>query len=155
MAIMAMSDHDLSDKVRPPQPGSWSADAEACHADIRTPNTGFTNAAQWGLASLVIGCTLLLAACIILAFNVLLFRGGPAGIPVGLAFMGGLIGTAALSALGLASFLFGVYGWGQPRRSGGVADRGHRLADDPLFVLPPLARCCIEPALDNDRRRQA
>jgi hypothetical protein len=113
-----MSERDVNDRAQAAQPSAWDADAHAAQADIRTPNTGFTNAAQWGLASLFIGCTLLLAACIILVFNVLLFRGGPAGIPVGLAFMGGLIGTAGLSALGLASFMFGVYGWRQAHMIG-------------------------------------
>ena len=52
-------------------------------SDSGTPGTGFGGAAQWGLASLVIGCTLLLAACATLVFNVLLFRTGPAGIETG------------------------------------------------------------------------
>jgi hypothetical protein len=108
-----MSDSDIRDRVRPAQPNPWDADAEVGHSDIRTPNIGFTSAAQWGLASLLIGCTLLIAGCVVLAFNVLLFRGGPAGIPASLAFAGGLIGTMVVAALGLASLLFGARSWQQ------------------------------------------
>src|SRR5262245_14280849 len=106
-----MSDSDIRDQTRPAHPTPWHADAQAAHADVRVPLTGFTSAAQWGLASLLIGCTVLMAACVTLVFNVLLFRGGPAGIPTDLAFAGGLIGALVVSALGLAGLLFGVVGW--------------------------------------------
>jgi hypothetical protein len=126
-----MSDSDIRDRVRPSQP--WDADAEVGHSDIRTPNTGFTNAAQWGLASLLIGCTLLIAGCVVLGFNVLLFRGGPAGIPALLAFAGGLIGTVVVTTLGLASVLFGLRSWQQAYAVGscpafGVAGVGASIA---------------------------
>lgn len=58
-----MSDSDIRDTVRPGQRNAWEADAEVGHSDIRTPNTGFTGGAEWGLASLLIGCTLLIAGC--------------------------------------------------------------------------------------------
>jgi hypothetical protein len=108
-----MSDDGFRDKVRLAAPHPWDADTQAGPADGHAPVTGFTSAVQWGLASLLIGCTLLLAACVVLVFNVLLFRGGPAGIPTLLAFAGGVIGTLAVSALGLASLLFGMHGWRQ------------------------------------------
>jgi hypothetical protein len=71
---------------------------------------GTASAAQWGLASLLIGCSLLIASCCTLAFNVLLFRGGPAGIDVSLAYAGGLIGVVAVAVLGVASLVFGIVG---------------------------------------------
>src|SRR5262245_42090982 len=103
-----MSNSDIRDQLRPAQPNPWEAVGHAGGLDVNTPRTGFTSAEQWGLASLLIGCALLVAACVVLVFNVLLFRGGPAGIPTGLAFAGGLIGTLVVSALGLASLLFGI-----------------------------------------------
>ncbi len=63
-------------------------------------------------------CRRLVAACVVLVFNVLLFRGGPAGIPTLLAFAGGLIGALAVTALGLASLLFGIWGWQQAHAAG-------------------------------------
>jgi hypothetical protein len=104
-----MNDSDIQGPLRSGPP--WENSAPPDRFEVRPPVTGFTNAAQWGLASLLIGCTLLLAACGTLIFNVLLFRAGPAGIPTGLAFVGGLIGTLVVSALGLASVVFGVLGW--------------------------------------------
>jgi hypothetical protein len=126
-----MSDSDIRDQVRPAQP--WDTDAEVGHSDIRTPSTGFTGAAQWGLASLLIGCTLLIAGCVVLGFNVLLFRGGPAGIPAALALLGGLIGTMAVAVLGLASLFFGARSWQQAYAVGscpafGVAGVGASIA---------------------------
>src|ERR1700722_8438415 len=106
-----MADSEFRDKLPRPPTDPWDADAKADRADIRAPIPGFSGAAQWGLASLLIGCTLLVAACVILVFNVILFRAGPAGIPTTLAFTGGLIGALAVSVLGLASLLFGVWGW--------------------------------------------
>jgi len=106
-----MSDDGFRDKVRLARPHPWDADTQAGPADGSV--TGFTSAVQWGLASLLIGCTLLVAACVVLVFNVLLFHGGPGGIPTLLAFAGGVIGTLAVSVLGLASLLFGMRGWQQ------------------------------------------
>jgi hypothetical protein len=92
---------------RPADP--YGADAEAGPSAPPAPFTGFTSAAQWGLASLLIGCTLLVAACVTLVFNILLFRTGRAGIPVAPAFAAGLIGSLAGFALGLASVLFAIW----------------------------------------------
>jgi hypothetical protein len=79
-------------------------------ADVRTP-VGFGRAAQWGLGSLLIGCTVLLASCVTMVFNVQVFHGGPSGIHTALAFVGGLIGVTAVAALGIASLVFGIRGW--------------------------------------------
>jgi hypothetical protein len=108
-----MSDHDFREKALPSQARSWDADGGRADSDLRVSGTGFTSAAQWGLASLLIGCTLLVAACGVLVFNVLLFRTGPAGIPVSLALAGGLIGSLVVTALGAASLMFGMRGWQQ------------------------------------------
>jgi hypothetical protein len=106
-----MTDSDIRDLSRPGKPTSWNVDTLAGQPDFRAPITGFTSAVQWGLASILIGCTLLVTASVVLVFNVLLFHGGPAGIPTGLALAGGLIAALVVSALGLASLLFGVRGW--------------------------------------------
>jgi hypothetical protein len=65
----------------------------------------------WGLSSLLIGCTLLISSCALLVFNVLLFRTGFAGIPIGLAQAGAMIGTAGVAMLGVAAVVFGVKSW--------------------------------------------
>jgi hypothetical protein len=108
-----MSDSDIRDKLRPAPPTPWDADLERGPAGAGPSAHGFTSAAQWGLAALLIGCTLLVVGCVTLVFNVLLFRGGPVGIPVALALAGALIGTVVVSALGLAGLVFGVLGWQQ------------------------------------------
>jgi hypothetical protein len=71
-----------------------------------------------GLASVIIGCTLLVAACVVLIQNVLLFRGDPEGTPTALALAAGLIGTLIVSALGVARPVFGIHGWRQPCAAG-------------------------------------
>lgn len=103
-----MSESDIHERSRPAHPTRWDAEAKA---DVRAPQAGFTSAAQWGLASLLLGCTLLLAACVTLVFNVVLFRGGPDGIPTGVALAGGLIGALVVSALGVAAVVFGILAW--------------------------------------------
>jgi drug/metabolite transporter (DMT)-like permease len=103
-----MSDSDIHEKRRPTLPDPWDIDSQSNQGDGRG---GFTAAVQWGLASLLIGCTLLVAACVTLVFNTVLFRGGPAGIPTALAFAGGLIGALVVTALGVASLVFGIWSW--------------------------------------------
>jgi hypothetical protein len=58
--------------------------------------------AQWGLASLLIGAVLILAALTTLIFNLILWQSGPRGMPRGSAIMGTVLGL--LVVLGLASF---------------------------------------------------
>ena len=85
-------------------------------SDTPTPVSGFGSAAQWGLASLLIGCTLLMASWTTMVFNALRARGGlPEGIPPSLAFAGILIGVVVVAALGVASLVFGIRGWQQAR----------------------------------------
>jgi hypothetical protein len=106
-----MSDSDIGDKLRPAHPHLRVVEAPADHSDFRSPAAGFNSAVQWGLASLLIGSTLLVASCVTLVFNVLLFRGGPAGIPMGLAYFGGLLGTVVVLALGIFGIVSGIRGW--------------------------------------------
>jgi hypothetical protein len=113
-----MTDSDIRDRLRPGQPTPWNADTPVGQPDVRTPITGFTSAVQWGLASVLIGCTVLVTASVVLVFNVLLFHGGPVGIPTGLALAGGLIATLVVSGLGLAGLSFGVRGWQQAYAEG-------------------------------------
>jgi hypothetical protein len=68
-----------------------------------------------GLAALLIGLALLLSACVLEVFNVLLFRGGMRGIPRDLSLVGGFVGCGAVSLLGLFA---AVKGAGAVRRTG-------------------------------------
>ncbi len=111
-----MSDANIRGPMQPAQ--AWEGETPAARFQAAPPVVGFTNAAQWGLASLLIGCTLLLASSVTLVFNVVLFRAGASGIPTGLALVGGLIGCLAVSALGLASLLFGILGWSRAYATG-------------------------------------
>jgi FtsH-binding integral membrane protein len=69
------------------------------------------SAQSGGIVALVLGCTLLLAACILMVFNVLLFTSGLFGIPIEIAQIGALIGTMGVAVLGIAGISFGVRGW--------------------------------------------
>jgi len=106
-----MNESEIRQPVTATPSNPWDATARTGRPDVRGSLDGFTSAAQWGLASLLIGCTLLLAACVTLGFNVVLFHAGPRGIPTGLAFAGGLIGALVVAMLGLTSIMFGIRGW--------------------------------------------
>jgi hypothetical protein len=71
-----------------------------------------------GLAGLLIGCTLLISACALMVFNVLLFIQGMRGVPRDLAQVGGVIGTAGVAFLGLCGIVFAARGWAAANRSG-------------------------------------
>ena len=87
--------------------------------DFGPPST-FTLSASvgGGLASLLIGCTLLVSACVLMVFNVILFTRGLANVPIGLAQIGGLIGTGGVAALGVFAVILGARSWGAAGRSG-------------------------------------
>lgn len=63
-----------------------------------------TRASEWGLASVLIGCTMVLAAPTTMVFNVLLWHFGPANLDRRLAFAGSIVGLSAL----LFVCLFGI-----------------------------------------------
>jgi len=69
--------------------------------------------AHWGLASLLMGGFLMLGALITLVVNLLFWSVGPRGIPMHLAFLGCVIGLAAVVGLNIVSLLFGIRGWQQ------------------------------------------
>jgi hypothetical protein len=72
-------------------------------------------AAEWGLASLALGCTLMVMAPTMLVLNTLLFTGGAQRMrptDVALARIGIFAGTGAVFLLGLAGLTFGVIGLG-------------------------------------------
>ncbi len=71
-----------------------------------------------GLAGLFIGCTLLISACVLMVFNILLFSHGFLDIPRDLAKLGGVIGAAGVTVLGVLGLAFGVRGWSAAQRSG-------------------------------------
>lgn len=60
-----------------------------------------------GLGALLIGLALLLGACVLEVFNVLLFRSGFRGIPLDLARVGGIVGCGAVALLGLFALIQG------------------------------------------------
>jgi hypothetical protein len=53
----------------------------------------------------------MVAAVITLNFNVLLWRAGPAGIPVPVAFAGSVLCLALILGLAVAALVFGIRGW--------------------------------------------
>jgi hypothetical protein len=72
----------------------------------------------WGLAALLIGCTLLMSACTLMVFNVILFMRGLMGIPRDLAQIGGVIGMVSVALLGICAALWGYRGWSAAVRQG-------------------------------------
>lgn len=71
-----------------------------------------------GLAGLLIGCTLLLSACVLMVFNVMLFTRGLWGVPIDLARVGGGIGVLGVALLGVLAVACGVKSWRGGRRDG-------------------------------------
>lgn len=69
-----------------------------------------------GLAGLLIGCTLLVSACVLMVFNVILFSRGMRGVPEELARIGGVIGVLGVALLGALAVLLGLRSWGTARR---------------------------------------
>lgn len=71
-----------------------------------------------GLAGLLIGCTLLISACALMVFNVLLFIQGMRGVPRDLAQIGGIAGVSGVTILGVCGVTFGARGWVAANRTG-------------------------------------
>jgi hypothetical protein len=69
-----------------------------------------------GIAGLLIGCTLLVSACVLMVFNVILFTRGLRGIPQGLAQIGAAIGLTGVAFLGLLGVVLGLRSWGATRQ---------------------------------------
>ena len=72
----------------------------------------------WGLAALLIGCTLLISSCALMVFNVILFQGGLRGIPRDLAQIGGLVAVVGVAVFGIFAIAFGLRGWSAASRQG-------------------------------------
>ncbi len=75
----------------------------------------FSASAGAGLAGLLIGCTLLISACALMVFNVLLFRGGLRGIPIDLARAGAVVGVLGVALLGVLAVVCGARSCGVRR----------------------------------------
>ncbi|MFO0969500.1 MAG: hypothetical protein U0793_28415 [Gemmataceae bacterium] len=105
-----MSQGDFRDAPRSSRPGGWEEQGFGGADDVQA-REAWPRSVQWGLAALAIGCTTIIASFVALVFNVALFRGGPAGIPVTLAFAAGLIGVIAGFLLAVFSIIFGIRGW--------------------------------------------
>jgi hypothetical protein len=82
-----------------------------------TTHVSLSPSASAGLASLIIGCTLLVAACIMMAFNVILFTRGLRGIPYGLALFAAVLGVVSVAAVGVVAVALGLRGWGFATRT--------------------------------------
>jgi hypothetical protein len=72
----------------------------------------------WGLAALLVGCCLLMSACTLMVFNILLFMKGLQGIPIELAQIGGVIGMVSVALLGICAAWWGFRGWSAAVRQG-------------------------------------
>jgi hypothetical protein len=70
--------------------------------------------AQWGLASLLIGSVLIVAALITLIFNVMLWQSGPRGLPRLLALIGTLVGLLVVLYLAGFAIRAGLKGRNRP-----------------------------------------
>lgn len=92
--------------------------------DYPFPDRGSVVGSGWGLAGLLIGCALLPSACALMAFNVLLFRGGLRGIPLDVARPAAVAGVLGVLLLGLCAIGFGVRGWAGAGRRGESAALG-------------------------------
>jgi hypothetical protein len=80
-----------------------------------TTQVTLSRSASGGLAALVIGCTLLISACVLMAFNIILWGHGFRGIPIGLAQVGGVIGIGSITVLGVVAVAVGANAWGAAR----------------------------------------
>jgi hypothetical protein len=93
--------------------------------DFHPPIGGFVGLdAAWGLAGLLIGCALLVSSCTLMVFNIVLFRGGLAGVPLDIARPAAVVGVIAVAGLGAAATGFGVRGWAGAVRRGESAALG-------------------------------
>jgi hypothetical protein len=106
-----MSDFDIREGSKSAPVDPRNVEKPLVRPGERGRLTGIDGAVSWGLASLLIGCTVLLAGCTTMVFAVLLFRAGPSGLPTALCFAAGLIGSLAIFVLALASLVFGALGW--------------------------------------------
>ena len=89
--------------------------------DFGPPSTGqlsLSTGTAAGLAGLLIGCTLLVSACALMVFNVILFSLGMRNIPRDLAQLGGLVGAVGVATLGVFAVASGVRGWNAANRNG-------------------------------------
>jgi hypothetical protein len=81
-------------------------------------SVALSGGAAWGLAGLAIGCTLLVAACVLMVFNVILFSLAPDNVPLDWAQLGGAVGVGGVALLGLLAVFAGVRGWSAAARRG-------------------------------------
>ena len=71
-----------------------------------------------GLAGVLIGCALLISACTLMTFNVILYSRGFRGIPVDLARVGAVAGVGGVFLLGVFAVVCAARGWSAAARSG-------------------------------------
>lgn len=76
-----------------------------------------TPGAAGGLSALLVGLALLVSACALMVFNVILFGIGMRGIPVEAARVGGVIGVVGVALLGLLGVVVGIRAWAAAARN--------------------------------------
>jgi hypothetical protein len=97
--------------------------------DFLPPSTtptpvGLSPGTAAGLAALLIGCTLLVSACVLMAFNVILFghfSHGMRGIPMRLSQFGAFTGLMGVLVLGFFGIVLGIRGWSAATKGEGRA----------------------------------
>jgi hypothetical protein len=77
----------------------------------QTESLSLTPGTAWGLAALLVGCSLLISACALMVFNVTMFGIGLRGVNKEFDQPGGVIGALSVALLGVCSTLWGYRGW--------------------------------------------
>jgi hypothetical protein len=109
----------MSDDPRSPKSaGAWvtSGPMHNCPSDladaiVEPRMIAAPRSAHWGLAALILGVPLLIAAPVLLLLMRDLWTRGPSGMRVPVAFTAGLLGGTLVLGLAVTGIVFGVRSW--------------------------------------------